>query len=138
MENTLKNKAKFFAQHYGQTFHTPNSEGQISFMLFQYWGTHGNKSYIPLKSLSSITDEDAVEVAKIWNWQLDDNKLGIGRRHGLVQIINSESPYGSSGTPFFERQIKAIDYLRSKGYALPWNGISVEQQIEWGWIKLVE
>lgn len=30
------------------------------------------------------------------------------------------------------------DYLRSRGYALPFMGISVEQQIEAGWIKLIE
>lgn len=32
--------------------------------------------------------------------------------------------------------IAIVDFLRSKGYALPWNGISVEEQIEFGWIKL--
>lgn len=32
--------------------------------------------------------------------------------------------------------IETIDYIRSKGYALPWMGLSVEQQIEYGWIKL--
>ena len=29
-----------------------------------------------------------------------------------------------------------IDYLRSKGYALPWLGLSVEEMIEAGWIKI--
>lgn len=33
---------------------------------------------------------------------------------------------------------RKVDYLRSKGYALPWNGIKVEEMIEWGWIKLEE
>jgi hypothetical protein len=28
------------------------------------------------------------------------------------------------------------DYLRSKGYALPFMGLSVEQQISYGWVKL--
>ena len=31
---------------------------------------------------------------------------------------------------------RKVDYLRSKGYAIPWNGISVEEMIEFGWVKL--
>ena len=29
------------------------------------------------------------------------------------------------------------DYLRSKGYALPWMGLSVEEMVDAGWIKLI-
>lgn len=29
-----------------------------------------------------------------------------------------------------------IDFYRSKGYASNWNGITIEEQIEAGWIKL--
>lgn len=29
------------------------------------------------------------------------------------------------------------DFLRSRGYALPFKGISVEEQIKAGWVKLV-
>lgn len=32
--------------------------------------------------------------------------------------------------------IEQIDHLRGEGYAVPWKGISVEQQIEMGWIKI--
>jgi hypothetical protein len=28
------------------------------------------------------------------------------------------------------------DYLRSKGYALPWMGLSVDELVEYGWVKL--
>lgn len=34
--------------------------------------------------------------------------------------------------------LNAWDYLRSCGYALPWLGISVEEQIKRGWVKLIE
>jgi hypothetical protein len=33
---------------------------------------------------------------------------------------------------------KECDYLRSKGYALPWMDLSVEDLVEYGWIKLKE
>jgi hypothetical protein len=31
---------------------------------------------------------------------------------------------------------KECDYLRSKGYALHWMDLSVEDLVEYGWIKL--
>lgn len=34
--------------------------------------------------------------------------------------------------------IQVIDYLRSKGYVLPWMGLSVEKLVEYGWVKLKE
>lgn len=32
--------------------------------------------------------------------------------------------------------IAIVDYLRSKGYALEWNGVKVKEQLKLGWIKL--
>ncbi|GEM_PF-557576 len=34
--------------------------------------------------------------------------------------------------------IHVINFLRSKGYALPWMGVSVEKQVEYGWVKIIE
>lgn len=34
--------------------------------------------------------------------------------------------------------IMIVDFLRSKGYALPYMGLSVDQQISYGWVKLKE
>ncbi|WGQ15544.1 hypothetical protein [Sphingobacterium faecium] len=34
--------------------------------------------------------------------------------------------------------LHAYDFLRSKGYALPFMGLTVEKQIEYGWIKILE
>lgn len=33
--------------------------------------------------------------------------------------------------------IAIVDYLRSKGYALPYMGLSVKKMVEYGWIKLI-
>lgn len=32
----------------------------------------------------------------------------------------------------------SYDYLKSKSIALPWRGLSVKEQVEYGWIKLKE
>ena len=34
--------------------------------------------------------------------------------------------------------IQSLDYLRSKGYALPYMDLSVEDLVEYGWVKLKE
>lgn len=31
----------------------------------------------------------------------------------------------------------AMDWLRSRGYAIPWMGLSIEEMVEAGWIKLI-
>lgn len=49
---------------------------------------------------------------------------------------DDEKIYFSIGSSNYNYE--EITYLRSKGYALPWMGLSVEQQIEYGWIKLIE
>lgn len=73
--------------------------------------------YLELKPISDITDKDA-------------RKLGFEKKFD-IEFYNMLYPLDAG----------IIDYLRGKGYALEWttpNGetITVEQQIEWGWIKL--
>ena len=36
------------------------------------------------------------------------------------------------------KMANTVDYLRSKGYALPWMDLSVEDLVKYGWIKLKE
>jgi len=66
------------------------------------------ESYLQLKPLSSISEEDSDLT-------------------GLDEFVLSTNP-----------DLLAIeaDYLRSKGYALPFMGIPVEHQIAMGWCKV--
>ncbi|MCZ4244965.1 hypothetical protein [Pedobacter punctiformis] len=129
MENTLENKIKFFVLHYGQDVAIQGEGGGsgFSYPITYHILDQVYDSYLRLKPLSSITDEDGIEVRKHLhlkpntkaNWTLKDLVDLLKEKHG----INSLHVY---------------DYLRSKGYALPYMGISVEKQIEYGWIKLKE
>lgn len=80
MENNIQNKAKFFAQYWGQHIlrfslvdvNSPNSKPTdvvlptwVSYKEYNYWSVLNG--YLELKPLSSITDEDAIEVATIYN-----------------------------------------------------------------------
>ena len=87
------------------------------------WETITDISYLELKPLSSITDEAAIDLAEILGWSRKDlYKRYIVRSHTLGGLLS---------------QIE-LDFLRSRGYALPWMSISVEQQIKFGWIKLID
>jgi len=126
MEKTIENKAKFFAQYWGQVMIDHNGSVNIWNGLFDLRGC-----CLELTPLSSIADEDAIEVAKIVYadteggrklWTPDNGKEHIDMVVGF-------------GNHF---RYYVTDYLRSKGYALPYMGIEVETLIEWGWIKLKE
>lgn len=90
------------------------------------WNLNHPDFYIELTSLSAITNEDAKEVGKL-NGSVTSDDLLVG--HALVHWLDKKST--NRDIPF-----EAVDFLRSRGYALPWMGVSVEQQIEWGWIKI--
>lgn len=130
MENTLENKAKFFTQYWGQkvltgeseTIHTLNA-GDIAFGIENNW--------LQLKPISLITDQEMQNIV------LYHEKSAFDIGLGLNQIIFSYMQ--GYETNDFALEIEngyCLDYLRSKGYALSYMGLSVEKQIEYGWIKL--
>lgn len=155
MGNTLENKAKFFAQYWGQEVYP--AVGALEVLDFKYIDPMYDTSVIELKPLSSITDEDAFEVARFVSPMLFE---GNGE-NGDHFIDKSESLWYSikhkkkvmmvdidlDGYVFEYRDdeegytrpsnsLAGADYLRSKGYALPWMGLSVEDLVNFGWIKL--
>lgn len=116
----LEEKAKFFAQYFGQEVlkyysafggliphYLEVSAEELSQMHFHV------DSFLELTPLSQISDEDATI-------------LGFNSKQEFIE----NHSYGDSLEQF------ELDHLRSKGYALPWLGISVEEQIKRGWIKL--
>lgn len=114
MENTLNNKGKFFAQYWDQKVMTKVVRGENKAKITTHNDVCSNwkfgelvESYLELKPLSSITDEDA-------------KKLGYS------------SPFLLKKHSSFQ-----VDELRALGYALWWHDLSVEKQIEYGWIKLI-
>lgn len=120
-----ENKEKFFAQYWGQDvlFDYPAKLGPYPINHSRNWEHEAHLLY--LKPLSSISDEDAIELG----YQICDDTLNAN--YGM-------SPSGCFLDEMDEFLSSDADYLRSKGYALPWMGLSVYEMIEAGWIKLVE
>jgi hypothetical protein len=122
-----QSKVKLFALYWGQKIIRDNTTDKffpvdganISFELEDAW--------LQLKPLSAISDEDAIKVGRLN--PVMDNDLLVGK-----SICHWLDKRGTNRDITFE----AVDYLRSKGYALPWMGLSVEEMVEAGWIKLIE
>ena len=129
MENNLENKAKFFAQYLEQrVFNYKQSGGFYTYKVGGYMLEDHNLNLgrLLLKSLSDISDEDAIEVGRL-NGSITSNNLLVGK--ALCHWLRIE---GTNRDITFE----AIDFLRSKGYLLPFNGLSTEELISRGWAVL--
>jgi hypothetical protein len=114
-----ENKVKFFALYWGQEVLFDDLYGNKNLIVNSGINLNWVNWSIELKPLSLITDEDA-EVINLTSE--DYNEDGWVDKDGL----------------FYFWAFQDIDYLRSKGYALHWMGLSVKEMVDAGWIKLTE
>ena len=123
MENTLENKAKFFAQYINKR----DCIARKGFKKRDNINPNGIDAFdiLELTPLHLISDEDAIEVGKFWF----EEENTLSKSIGLI-IHWSKSDILDSWSS------NIVDYLRSKSYALPYNGLSVEKMIEYGWVVL--
>lgn len=137
MENTLENKARFMAQYWGQkVFKFRDGQMEPQKVGSTYMTKYGIKNrYLLLKPLSSITDEDALELAKIG---LPDRLYDYLWSKQTGEAIAKSIKHGRQTNIFYKdfRMADAFDFLKLKGYAVSWMGLSVEKLIEYGWVKL--
>ena len=154
MENTKENKAILFSQYYGQPvlrWHQWKEDTKNSDMKFSVPGVDGKGWFLNLKSLKDITDKDAYSVGILINcWSKSERSMEFFESDEMKDIhiqggkffaesIGKEwgkglsHPFANSTTDI----LAAYDTLRSKGYALPFNNCMVEEQVKYGWIKLI-
>ncbi|OPC51495.1 hypothetical protein BAY06_03975 [Elizabethkingia anophelis] len=131
MENNLENKAKFFAQYWGQQALKSDRYG-LELVLYYFNpgqsnvdGMEGLNYHLELKSLEDITDEDALHIATSMYTAIS-NFQTISNGKCMVSCHKNQIGLG----------LLQSDYLRSKGYALPWMRLSVDDLIKYGWVKL--
>lgn len=159
MEN--KEKARFFAQYYGQkVYRVEGKEGTC--YLGGFGLSNPELSHLLLKPLSSITDEDAILVTDIilgmnvinryatpWKVTRDFAITGwpyIKVHHPKnIYSLNIDCNlcvfdlYNMEDSCTSEHDMKwcnVIDFLRSRGYALPYLNYSVQDLQDMNWIKL--
>jgi hypothetical protein len=117
LESTLENKAKFFAQYWGTKTMYVGGVGLVEIGKGG-WNLKHPDFFLQLTPLSQITDEDAIEIGYDNSEDFKYHFLKWNEVH-KTEVIDA-------------------DLLRSKGYALPWMGLSVDELVEYGWIKLKE
>ncbi|MFD2961595.1 MULTISPECIES: hypothetical protein [Olivibacter] len=119
LENTSENKARFFALYWGQPVFIGH---KLEVVNENYISPIYDSSILELSPLSQISDEDAEQTVQ----------------SGLT-VEFFENGWKTKGTKvIFAYKPHMVDYLRSKGYALPWMGLSVDDLVSYGWVKLRE
>lgn len=134
MTNTLENKKKFIAQYWDQEVMLSEVENKQTFKAdednFHRWIP---ECYLELTPLSLISDEDAEKCVDIL---FSENHVGYSDKVEYGKNwANTVFNLPLNGI-YLRDYIPMMDYLRSKGYALPYIGVKVETLIEWNWIKL--
>lgn len=134
-EITLENKRRFFLHYYGETriywpksnYYSDNFEWLSDSLLSQ-------DPRLLLTPLSDITDGDALEVGyriiprEQRNFKYDafckEDGCAWAKRQGMKPTMGPNEC------------ASAIDFLRSRGYLVSWNGLSPEEIIKAGWVEL--
>ena len=132
-------KPTFFAQYWGQNVicnddYIWRSNETFDTVLSIYNGDL-SKWYAVLNSIDQISEEDCILISKIVYPEFNEKEI----QNAVNRIKIHIDKYGIEyffGEDINSNTIKIIDFFRSKGYALPWMYISVEEQVKLGWIKL--
>lgn len=124
-------KSRFFAQYWGQEVcQTKGGRYKIDEDCFPLW----DRSYLELKPLSKITDEDAekLQYTLINVVGLD----GLIRQNSIDLVKEVVSNYEKVDC-LFMLPSSFSDLARELGYAIDWNNYKVSEQVELGWVQLV-
>lgn len=142
-------RSRFFAQYWGTKTLYVGGVGLVEIGKGG-WNLKHPDFFLQLKSLSSYTKEDSIEVERIWrtsdtrveeyfknsypNTVHDDREL-IGR--SLIKYWLEENKLNFQNRIDYRTIQHITDFLRSKGYALPFMDYSVKDLISFGWIRLL-
>lgn len=139
-----QDKQAFFALYIGQQIYRCslyNQKGWVTGAHLEELGIDRTvEEWLQLKTLSAISDEDAIEVAK--------QRLPILTCNGItfkiVKSVDFITVFCFRDDEYFTKlKISAwnnntvsSDYLRSKGYLLPFREYTTENIIALGWAKI--
>lgn len=108
----------FFALYWNQEYKF-NSGGTFIINARAFPMNPNGDEFLELKSLDKITDDEAKQMHR-----------GIGKNYTSAQeFLEDNKVFG-----FLSQN--EVDYLRSRGYAVPFMNYSVSDLIEMGWIKI--
>ena len=123
----LENKTRFFAQYWGQKYILDN--GTLYWTVNHRAFPVDETACLELKTLSKINDEDAMTAIRIVKVYVRKDGAYVTEH---VPIENIKKSF--LDVPVW--RLDLADFLRSKGYALPFMEYSIEDLINKGWIRL--
>ena len=125
MKNTIENKQRFFDAYSGQKIfrYSWNEELYTNRCLDQ---EKLHKYTAELKPLSEISDDDIEDLMDYFNI-----KMVSFLKEDVILAIKSQFLEAQNRIPY-----KYADYLRSRGYLLPFMDLTIEQILEYGWAVL--
>jgi hypothetical protein len=132
-------KCRFFSQYWGQLYEFKNTKtkwrvDEGAFPLEK----EGNERLI-LTDLKNIQKEDLYFICRDKKTNITDIELlGIEENKGM-QFLNIKTHFSNGWSEFYLpiEKLNHIDYLRSKGYALPFMEYSIKDLISFDWVRLV-
>jgi len=133
MENNSENKLRFFYQYGGQKVLKNEKYPEVSFLngfFFFNNVTYIENYHLELRSIDSITDEECIELFNLTSSELS--------------IISADATYKVDNIKFSLKWIVKnnkfhqfeSDWLRSKGFLVPFMNLTTDQIIEFGWAKI--
>ncbi len=113
-------KCRFFAQYWGTKTLYVGGVGKVE-VGNGGWNLKHPDFFLQLKSLSKISDVDYSKIAELY----------------IKPVFKSKQNYIEEAIEFKIFMIEEIDFLRSKGYAVPFMEYSVDELVKMGWVQLV-
>lgn len=118
-------KCRFFAQYWGTKTMYVGGVGLVEIGKGG-WNLKHPDLFLELKSISNLSGNDAIKVSEIWGSKVHSKILG-----NIITIR-----IGTKAESEVRNSIGVIDFLRSKGYALPFMEYSVDDLISFGWVRI--
>lgn len=135
---TPETKARIFSCYWGCEYVNKHGiESTIGGHAFMSEVIEG-KSHLLVKHLSSITDESAKVILQMHEPTYDFSNVTKRTKNNLHIYYESGRFGGTYDVYVKDLSIDQADYLRSKGYALPAFGYSVDELVEAGVFKIKE
>ena len=113
-------KCRFFAQYWGQQVQRYENNNYKKVVNGFIETNLQDKDYLLLKPISKITDEDAISMYRGLERNYESANQFLEDYKSIGFLVQSE-----------------VDFLRSKGYAVPFMNYSVEDLVKMGWVQLV-
>lgn len=123
-------KCRFFAQYWGQLYEFKNTKSKWRVNEGCFPLESGDNERLILTDLKNITDEDALTAIRIVKVYVRKDGAYVTEH---VPIENIKKSF--LDVPIW--RLDLADFLRSKGYALPFMEYSVEDLVLFDWVRLV-